>query len=92
VNTLILEQFKMGQAKLLSGKCVEAVPIKRRIVQLMSVPLVQGSLRYAYKVDKLSGGSKEKAEGEAARKKLRVRPSLRRSCRLSLPAMSTPPS
>merc|ERR1711959_197397 len=35
------------------------------IVQLMSVPLVQGSLRYAYKVAKLQGGSKEKAEGAA---------------------------
>merc|ERR1719395_477423 len=35
------------------------------IVELMSVPLVQGSLRYAYKVAKLSGGSKEKAEGAA---------------------------
>jgi len=65
VNTQILEQFKLGQAMLLQGKCVEAVPIKRRVVELMSVPLVQGALRYAYKVAKLSGGSKEKAEGAA---------------------------
>lgn len=65
VNTEVLEQFRLGQAKLLQGKCVEAVPIKRRIVQLMTVPLVQGALRYAYKVDQLSGGSKEKGEGAA---------------------------
>jgi hypothetical protein len=31
----------------------------------MSVPLVQGSLRYAYKVAELQGGSKEFAEGAA---------------------------
>jgi hypothetical protein len=35
------------------------------IVELMSVPLVQGSLRYAYKVAELQGGSKEFAEGAA---------------------------
>merc|ERR1719191_148725 len=31
----------------------------------MSVPLIQGSLRYAYKVAKLSGADKEKGEGAA---------------------------
>jgi len=68
VNAAIMEQFKFGQYKLLSGKCVDAIPIKRRIVELMTVPLVQGSLRYAYKVDKSifkQSGSKEKAEGAA---------------------------
>jgi hypothetical protein len=35
-----------------------------RIVTLMSIPLVQGALRYAYKVGVLSGGSKERAEGD----------------------------
>lgn len=68
VNAAIRDQFKLGQAKLLAGKCVEAIPIKRRIVELMTVPLVQGSLRYAYKVDKSifkTNGSKEKAEGAA---------------------------
>jgi hypothetical protein len=65
VNAQIIGQFRKGQYKLNSGKCVEAVPIKRRIVELMSVPLVQGALRYAYKVGKLQGGSKEKAEGAA---------------------------
>jgi len=65
VNTWLLEQFKLGQAKLLQGKCVEAIPVKRRIVELMTVPLVQGALRYAYKVGTLFGGSKEKGEGAA---------------------------
>merc|ERR1719171_1974085 len=65
VNEEIIAQFKLGQARLLEGKCVEVVPHKKRIVELMSVPLVQGALRYAYKVAKLSGGAKEKGEGAA---------------------------
>merc|ERR1712224_1117809 len=53
----------VGRTALQSGSCVAAVPVKRRIVELMSVPLVQGSLRYAYKVAEEQGGSKERAEG-----------------------------
>jgi len=65
VNGQIMREFTRGKNKLLSGNCFEVIPIKRRIVQLMSVPLVQGSLRYAYKVDRGAGTSKERAEGEA---------------------------
>jgi hypothetical protein len=63
VNRDILTLFKQGQAALLSGKCSDVRPITDSIIKLMTVPLVQGALRYAYKVDKLSGGDKEKAEG-----------------------------
>merc|ERR1712028_313354 len=62
INGLVFEQFTLGQAKLLSGDCISVQAIKDQIVDYMSVPLVQGALRYAYKVDKLSGGDKEKAE------------------------------
>lgn len=62
VNKQMLEQFNVGQAMLASGRCIEVQAIKDRIVSLMTVPLVQGALRYAYKVDKLAGGDKEKAE------------------------------
>ena len=36
-----------------------------KIVEWMTVPLVQGALRYAYKVSELDGGDKEVAEGWA---------------------------
>merc|ERR1712017_11572 len=49
----------------MGGKCDEAKPLKKTIVELMSVPLVQGSLRYALKLADLQGGSKEFAEGAA---------------------------
>jgi len=63
VNIDILTQFKLGQAKLLAGKCSEIGPIRDAIIKLMTVPLVQGALRYAYKVANQQGGDKEKAEG-----------------------------
>merc|ERR1719424_1455287 len=52
-----------ANVKLIVGACADVVPIKNRIVSQMTVPLVQGSLRYAYKMAALSGGTKERAEG-----------------------------
>jgi hypothetical protein len=63
VNTELFKQLDIGQKNLLQGKCEETRPIVKKMVALMAVPLIQGTLRYAYKVDKLSGGDKEKAEG-----------------------------
>jgi len=69
VNHDFIKQCKEGQAKLLAGKCKEAIPIKDRIIEIMSVPLIQGSLRYAYKVSPPPGQSKKDsktvAEGAA---------------------------
>jgi hypothetical protein len=48
---------------------LEAIPIKRRIMELMSIPLIQGALQYAYTMRPgnqiAAGGSKEKAKGAA---------------------------
>merc|ERR1719248_475736 len=65
VNIEIIEQFEIGKNRLLQGKCAEVGPIKKRIVELMTIPLVQGSLRYAYKVGILAEGDKARAEGAA---------------------------
>jgi len=65
VNAALFELFEKGKVALQQGKCTDIAPLKKKIVELMSVPLVQGSLRYAYKVAKLQGGSKEFAEGAA---------------------------
>jgi hypothetical protein len=63
VNKKLFEQFGLGRDVILKNKCDDAVRHLAIIVQQMIVPLVQGALRYAYKVDKLSGGAKEIAEG-----------------------------
>merc|ERR1719353_1915977 len=53
VNEELFKLFTKGKVALQQGKCDDAKPLKKTIVELMSVPLVQGSLRYAYKVAKL---------------------------------------
>jgi len=63
VNFHLFRQFMMGQTELQMGLCDKVRPILDVIVAQMTVPLVQGTMRYAFKVDKMSGGAKEKAEG-----------------------------
>merc|ERR1719159_721474 len=65
VNEALFKLFTKGKVALQAGNCSDIAPLKKKIVELMSVPLVQGSLRYAYKVAKLQGDSKEFAEGAA---------------------------
>jgi len=63
VNDELFQLFNVGQGQLLVGNCKGARETKDKIVDIMYIPLIQGTLRYAYKVDKLQGGEKEKAEG-----------------------------
>jgi len=65
VNKEILKQFTEGKQKFDQGKCDEVQPIKKKIIQLMTIPLIQGTLRYAYKIARGEGTPKEKAEGVA---------------------------
>merc|ERR1719388_216089 len=67
VNEALFKLFTKGKVALQQGKCSEIGPLKKMIVELMSVPLVQGSLRYAYKVGVLGATTtqKEFAEGAA---------------------------
>lgn len=63
INYDLMDQFHQGQYNLLVGNCAAAKVNANRIVDLMAVPLIQGTMRYAYKVDRLQGEEKEKAEG-----------------------------
>ena len=47
VNYQLFEQFAEGARLLERGECAEVRPVVDKIVALMTVPLVQGSLRYA---------------------------------------------
>merc|ERR1719159_2196420 len=58
--------MKAGLTYLQKGECSEAPKIRDAIIKQMTIPLIQGSLRYAYRVDVLNGPSgwtKEAAEG-----------------------------
>jgi len=63
VNTEIFSNLNAGQAALQSGDCDGAGANAQAIVNLMAVPLVQGVLRAAYKLDKEDGGEKELGYG-----------------------------
>lgn len=62
---IIMPSFSVGSRLLAQGKCAEAKPYKELIETMMVVPLIQGTLRYAYitSTDKNAG---EKAEVEGA--------------------------
>jgi hypothetical protein len=65
VNSKIFVRFEEGKLSLLKGTCPDAKRIVQEITNLMTVPLVQGTLRYAHIQDKLNQKT-EKAEAEGA--------------------------
>eukprot|EP00567_Pseudictyota_dubia_P012364 CAMPEP_0197443820 /NCGR_PEP_ID=MMETSP1175-20131217/9455_1 /TAXON_ID=1003142 /ORGANISM="Triceratium dubium, Strain CCMP147" /LENGTH=504 /DNA_ID=CAMNT_0042974503 /DNA_START=123 /DNA_END=1637 /DNA_ORIENTATION=+ len=63
INYQMFELFTTGQGQIANGQCDALETTTNRIAQLMFVPVIQGSIRYAHKVDKLGNGEKAKAEG-----------------------------
>lgn len=63
VNYDLMTKFAAGKFDILAGNCAGAKSMIPDIASKMSVPLIQGTIRYAYKVEKQGGGEKEKAEG-----------------------------
>jgi len=51
VNVAILAEFIKGRDLIIAGSCDAAVPVIDEIIKLMTVPLVQGTLKYAFKAD-----------------------------------------
>lgn len=62
-NIEIFEQFDIGQNNLKEGQCASAREQKEMIETMMLVPLIQGSLRYAYKCSTEEYSEKTEAEG-----------------------------
>lgn len=65
VNSEIFKNFRMGKQDLLKGDCKAVEKNVARITQLMAIPLIQGTLRYAYVMDK-QNDNREKAQAEGA--------------------------
>jgi len=63
VNHDLIDLMNTGQFQLQQGECNKARTTTQAINKMMYIPMIQGSLRYAYKVSKLQGQEKEKAEG-----------------------------
>lgn len=64
VNKEILELFREGVQYLLDGNCDDVTAIKDKIVDLMTIPLVQGLLRYVYLADPQGGQGADKEAAE----------------------------
>merc|ERR1711937_151217 len=63
-NQMIMSKLQEAQTELKNARCANVPALRESIISLMSIPLVQGSLRYAWKVAEEPGaGEKEKAEG-----------------------------
>jgi hypothetical protein len=63
-NQMVIAKLQEAQTELKNARCLNVPALRDSIVSLMSIPLVQGSLRYAWKVAEDPGAAeKEKAEG-----------------------------
>merc|ERR1719389_585584 len=63
-NQMIMAKLQEAQTELKNARCSNVPALRESITSLMSIPLVQGSLRYAWKVAEDPGaGETEKAEG-----------------------------
>jgi hypothetical protein len=63
INIEIFRQFRVGARKINAGECSSARENKEAIEHLMAVPLIQGTLRYAYITDTEPYSEKAEAEG-----------------------------
>merc|ERR1712176_1230477 len=63
VNIDLMRNLNIGQAKLNKGECASARENSDEIQRLMLTPLIQGTLRYAYKTDSDPYSEKAEAEG-----------------------------
>ena len=63
LNYELFDLFALGNYQLTSGNCPAARTTVQKIAQKMYIPMIQGSMCYAHKVEKLQGGEKEAAKG-----------------------------
>jgi Notch-like protein len=66
VNLDLFPLFAEGARLLERGECSLVRPVVDQIVSLMTVPLVQGSLRYAYKIGMVASDRSQKNAAEGA--------------------------
>jgi hypothetical protein len=59
VNDDIFKQFQLGKEELMKGNCESARRAKQQIERTMAIPLVQGTLRFAYLSDRVQGDDNE---------------------------------
>jgi len=63
VNRDIFALFEQGQKHILSFDCKATKETKNKIANLMYIPLIQGTINAAYRIEFLDGDEKVKAQG-----------------------------
>ncbi|KAL3938377.1 MAG: hypothetical protein SGBAC_006696 [Bacillariaceae sp.] len=63
LNHELFDLLSLGKFQIQTGNCPAARKTTRLITELMYIPMIQGTLRYAYKVGVLNEGEKSQAEG-----------------------------
>ena len=66
VNRNLLYLYNLGLAQIQANQCDQATTTKNYIVQQMTIPLVQGTLKYVYKSDPAGGASGTASSDEKA--------------------------
>merc|ERR1719464_1844111 len=61
VNHDPFDLFAVGQHQLQAGECDNASDTVQKVISKMCVPMIQGGMRYAHKVEALGGDEKAKA-------------------------------
>ena len=75
INHEIFHWFVKGQREIQERYCTGATTAKNKIIELMTVPLIQGAIRYAHMVEgEMKLGDIEKHDAEAAGYALAVLP------------------
>ena len=74
-NQRVFQQFHAGQQHIVQGTCIGARESAERITELMTIPLIQGTLKYAHKMDK-QNDQREESEAEGATSAAAVLPLL----------------
>lgn len=64
VNAAAVSKFNEGRTQLKARNCVGAVDIKNEIVKLMTIPLIQGTIRYAYQAANKDDDDRDKEHAE----------------------------
>jgi len=63
MNIELFKMLKIGKDQVAGGQCDAARITTAAVAEMMYIPMIQGSLRYAYKVGAQDKGEKEAAEG-----------------------------
>ena len=58
INKGLFEDLAQGKQELMTGDCDAARETTKSITAQMYIPLIQGTMKYAYHADKLAGGEK----------------------------------